>query len=158
MRILLKISIFSFIVSIILVICYRNFIGKRRELTTKRMVIITIEFPVLNRRHLHAYVRESRAMEKEERPAGSARSKFHFNPEIPRHIMATLLSLSFRLSLPLSLFISSSFFSRYAAPRAIMDASDAKAGRESETRTRDRVGIQRRRTRVSVIVIWMLIG
>lgn len=53
--------------------------------------------------------------------------------------MATLLSLSFRVPLSLSLFISSSFFSRYAAPRAITDASDAKADGESETKTRETV-------------------
>lgn len=103
---------------------------------------------------------EKKERERERSPAASrldvkARSKFHFNLEIPRHIMATLPpppSLSHSLSL--SRF-QPPFFRD--APRAITNTSDAENRRREERDDDDDVGIQRR-TRVSVIVIWMLIG
>lgn len=113
------------------------------RVTTRGMIIITIEFSMLNG---GIFTHENRARwKKSDRTAGrrkSARSKFHFNPEIPRHIMATLLSLSFRFSLPLSLFISSSFFRD--TPRReqlwMRKRTENERERESETRTRARCG------------------
>lgn len=110
MKILFNFFIRNFCHKEILVnVTVRNF--KSRELTIKRMAIIPIEFPVMLD-GIFAHTRENRARWRKKRgPADeSARSKFHFNPEIPRHIMATLLSLSFRFPLSLSLFISFSFF------------------------------------------------
>lgn len=74
------------------------------------MAIIAIEFSVAGGIFMHTREDRARGGKRETDGRKRARSKFHFNPEIPRHIMATLLSLSFRFPLPLSPFISSSGF------------------------------------------------
>jgi len=91
------------------------------------MVIITIEFPVLN--NGITYTRENRARRKERQMKARDRN-FILIRSKSGSTMATLLSFSFRLS-----FYLIFFFFAICAPRAIIDTSDAKADGENETKT-----------------------